>query len=341
MTHMVTLTRSGKQFACAANESILDAASRQGVLLPYGCRNGGCGSCRAKVSSGEIHYPNGHPGGLDESQATRGEALLCQAEPRSDIALDTEELDATRMTQVRTLPARVLGLERVAHDVMHMTLKLPASERLQYLPGQYIEILMRDGRRRAFSLANSPHRDEALSLHIRHVPGGSFSGHVFESMRERALLRIHGPLGGFYLRDDATRPAVLVAGGTGLAPMAAIIEAAIEAADPRPIALYWGARSKRDLYFHEQALTWAEQPNITYVPVLSEPADEDEWAGRTGFVHQTVLEDWADLGPCDVYGSGPPVMIEAIRSSFPSQGLDLDHLYYDSFEYAFETGYDS
>jgi CDP-4-dehydro-6-deoxyglucose reductase, E3 len=340
MSHVVTLTRSGRQFNCEPREAVLDAAMRQGVLIPYGCRNGGCGSCRARLVSGEIDYPSGRPGGLDERQHARGEVLLCQARPSTDVQFDVDELDAARLTQVRTLPARVIGLERVAHDVMIMRLKLPASERLQYLPGQYLEILLRDGRRRAFSIANAPHDDESLALHIRHVPGGTFSGHVFEGMKERALLRLHGPLGGFYLRDDETRPALLIAGGTGLAPMASMIDAAIEAGDSRAMHLYWGTRSAQDLYFDKQASAWAEHGNIDYTSVLSDPTPEDNWTGRTGFVHSSALADHCDMSGYDVYASGPPVMIAAIREQFVAAGLDLDHLYYDSFDYAYETGYD-
>lgn len=341
MSHTVTLTSSGRQFTCESGEAVLDAATRQGVLLPYGCRNGGCGSCRARLRGGEVNYPEGTPGGLDERQRARGEVLLCKAHARSDLALEIDELDGDRTTAVRTLPVRVMALERLAHDVMGVSLRLPASERLQYLPGQYVEVLLRDGRRRAFSLANPPSEDGTLALHIRHVPGGAFSGHVFDGLRERALLRIHGPLGSFYLRDETERPAILVAGGTGLAPVAAIVEAAIACGDPRPLDIYWGVRSARDLYFDAEARRWAEQDNVRYTPVLSEPEDADDWSGRTGFVHAAVLADHPDLANADIYASGPPVMVRTIGEQFPAAGMDPDRLFYDSFEYAFETGYDN
>lgn len=340
MNFSVHLHRSGRQFAASPTESVLDAAMRQGIVIPYGCRNGACGSCRGKVLEGQVEYPAGEPGGLDSVQRARGEALLCQAHAGSDLKLDVEELDADQMAEVRTLPVRVMELEKLAHDVMRMGLKLPATERLQYLPGQYIEIIMRDGRRRAFSLANPPQADELLELHIRHVPGGAFSGHVFDGLKVRALMRIHGPLGSFFLREEP-RPAVLVAGGTGFAPMQALIEGAIAAGDKRPLYLYWGVRGERDLYRDERARGWAERhEHIRYIPVLSDPESGD-WSGRVGFVHEAVLADFADLSGHEVYASGPPVMINAVRNGFVDVGLDLDHLYYDSFDYAFETGYDN
>ncbi|MEM7406193.1 MAG: CDP-6-deoxy-delta-3,4-glucoseen reductase [Pseudomonadota bacterium] len=340
MNFSVHLQRSGRQFDASPAESVLDAAMRHGILIPYGCRNGACGSCRGKILEGQIDYPAGEPGGLDGRQRARGEALLCQAHAASDLKLDVEELDAGQVAEVRTLPVRVMELEKLAHDVMRMGLKLPATERLRYLPGQYIEIILRDGRRRAFSLANPPQADELLELHIRHVPGGAFSGHVFDGLKVRALMRIHGPLGSFFLRDEP-RPAILVAGGTGFAPMQALIEGAIAAADKRELHLYWGVRSARDLYRDERARRWAAQHSqVRYVPVLSDPDGED-WNGRTGFVHEAVLEDFEDLSGHDVYASGPPVMINAVRGHFVDVGLDLDHLYYDSFDYAYETGYDA
>jgi CDP-4-dehydro-6-deoxyglucose reductase, E3 len=348
MTFSVHLERSGRQIEAGPSESVLDAAMRQGIVTPYGCRNGACGSCRGRLLSGQIDYPDGIPGALDERQRARGEILLCQAQARSDLQLDVEELDAGQMTQVRTLPVRVMELERLSHDVMRVGLKLPATERMQYLPGQYLEILMRDGRRRAFSLANAPHDDALLELQIRHVPGGAFSGHVFDGLKERALMRIHGPLGSFFLRE-ADAPALLIAGGTGFAPIQAILAGAIEAGLTRELYVYWGVRSERDLYRHDEMQALAESYSfIHYVPVLSDPApvdaqcaDAPAWSGRSGFVHQAVLQDFADLSQFHVYASGPPVMVQAIRDNFGAAGLDLDRLYYDSFDYAFETGYDT
>ena len=211
----VTLDPGGASFSAGPDESILDAALRRGVALPYGCRNGACGACRARVLDGRVHFPDGAElRGLTEREVRSGWTLLCQARASSDVRLATRADGAG--DGVRTLPARVASRTRLAHDVMELRLQLPPTERLRYRAGQYIDILLRDGRRRAFSLANCPADDAHLVLHIRHVPGGTFSGHVFEDLEERSLLRLQGPLGSFYLRTDSDRPVVLLAGGPAL-----------------------------------------------------------------------------------------------------------------------------
>ena len=334
----VTLDPGGASFSAGPDESILDAALRRGVALPYGCRNGACGACRARVLDGRVHFPDGAElRGLTEREVRSGWTLLCQARASSDVRLATRADGAG--PAVRTLPARVASRKRLAHDVMELRLQLPPTERLRYRAGQYIDILLRDGRRRAFSLANCPADDAHLVLHIRHVPGGTFSGHVFEDLEERSLLRLQGPLGSFYLRTDSDRPVVLLAGGTGFAPVKAIIENALLAPLRREMHLYWGVRSERDLYLPDLPREWARaHPRLHFVPVLSEA--EPDWKGRTGFVHEAVLADFPDLSGHEVYASGPPPMVTAARELFPEHGLNLERLFFDSFDYAYETGHD-
>lgn len=353
MEYDIELVPGGETFCIESGETILDGALRNSIILPYGCRNGACGSCKGKVLDGRFNYPGDnlgdnlgdhpdeHSRGLTEREIAAGWALLCQARPKSALRIQVEPINRQGGVQVRTLPVRVLAKEPLAHDVMGLSLQLPPTERLQYLAGQYIDILMRDGRRRAFSLANAPHDDSALRLHIRHVPSGSFSGHVFGELKERALLRINGPLGAFYLRDDTDRPAIFVAGGTGFAPINAMIENAIHENTARDLHVYWGVRSKRDLYLHDVAQSWSKQnARIRYIPVLSEPEADDSWTGRTGFVHRAVLEDFADLSDYDIYASGPPVMVNAIREEFPNVGAAIERIFSDAFDYAYETGHD-
>ena len=342
MSFSVTLAPSGRSFQVEKDESVLDAALREGVALPYGCRNGTCSSCRGKVVSGNISYPDGLPKALHPDEADNGWGLLCQAIPTTDLKVEIAEISAVAGIDVRTLPCRVVEKTLAAHDVVVLSLKLPEGERLQYLPGQYVDVLLRDGRRRSFSLANPPQPDDLLSLHIRHVPYGTFSGYVFDHLKEKALLRIRGPLGGFFLREASERPLIFLAGGTGFAPVKSIIEATLERFGEREINLYWGVRSKRDLYMHGLASGWAvNHENLHYVPVLSEPAPEDNWSQRTGFVHQAVLDDFPDLSTYEVYSSGPPVMINAAWESFATHGLQPEHHYSDAFEFAYETGADT
>ncbi|MGH3626374.1 MAG: FAD-binding oxidoreductase, partial [Sciscionella sp.] len=226
----------------------------------------------------------------------------------------------------------------LAHDVMAVYLKLPAVSRLGFLPGQYVDVLMADGHRRSFSLANPPHDGKLLELHVGHVPGGYFTTEVFEKLHEGALLRLQGPLGTFFLREDSTRPILMVAGGTGFAPIKAMLRHIWERGGQRRISFYWGARAKRDLY----ADAWlrkraAEQPDFSYIPVLSEPHTEDDWTGRSGFVHDAVLADHPDLSGFDIYLSGPPPMVEAARLGFPTRGAEFRHMFSDAFEFAPEV----
>jgi CDP-4-dehydro-6-deoxyglucose reductase, E3 len=341
MGHRIRLEVSGHELEANAEESVLGAALRAGIALPYGCLNGACRSCQGRILEGRIDYPAGRPKALTPIDDEQGFALLCAARPLSDLVIEVEEISSHKDIVVRTLPCRVTGRERLSHDVIGLELALPESERLQFLAGQYVDIIMRDGRRRAFSLANPPQQDQRLALQIRHVAGGSFSEYVFDHLRDRGLLRIHGPLGAFYLRKRVGRPAILVAGGTGISPVNSIIEDALAEGYPHPLHVYWGVRARRDLYLDERARGWtARHPALRYVPVLSEPEPDDAWGGRTGLVHAAVAEDFPDLTSAAVYMSGPPAMVAAGREVFLARGLDPAHLHYDSFDYAFETGHD-
>ena len=249
------------------------------------------------------------------------------------------ELAGAKDLAIRTLPCRVEKVDRPADDVAVIYLKLPAGERLQFLAGQYIDILMKDGKRRSFSMANAPHDDQFLQLHVRKTPGGAFSRYVFEEMKERAILRFEGPLGTFYLREDSDKPYIFVAGGTGFAPIKAQLEHLFHHGEDRPIVLYWGARSRRDLYLHDLPMRWQqEQPNFTYIPVLSDALPEDAWQGRGGLVHQAVLDDFADLSGYQVYACGAPIMVDSAREAFVrTRGLAEDEFFADSFVYAAES----
>ena len=342
MSSTITLVPSGHTFNVEKDESVLDAALREGIALPYGCRNGTCLSCRGKVLSGEFDYRGEMPKSLLAQPPGDGWDLLCQAVPKGNLTVEIDAISLGSGIEIRTLPCRVIEKKLAAHDVIVLTLKLPEGEMLQYLPGQYVDIRMRDGRRRSFSVANPPQPDDLLTLHIRHLPDGAFSSYVFNHLKEKALLRIRGPLGGFFLRDDPERGLIFLAGGTGFAPVKSIIQAALKHLDQREMHLYWGVRAKRDLYMHELALDWAHShSNFHYVPVLSEPRPEDHWQQRVGFVHEAVLDDFPDLSRYQVYSSGPPVMIDAAWATFAAQGLEPAHHFSDAFEFAYETGADT
>lgn len=331
MTFSVQIEPSGHSFDVEKDETLLEAALRQGIGLPYGCRNGFCGNCLCRLTLGEVDYPKGKPDALKDQR--NNVCLSCQAVPVTDLVIFADEVEKAEEIEVRTLPCRVETVENLAHDVIRLKLKLPENQRLQFLAGQYLDILLADGRRRAFSIANAPHDDACIELHIRHVSGGEFTDFVFHGMHEKAILRIRAPLGTFTLREHSDRPMAFVAGGTGFAPIKGIIEHAFHIGEIRPIRLYWGVRSRRDLYLHDLPLAWErEHANFRYTPVLSEP--DGDWAGRTGWVHEAVLEDSPDMRGFDLYMAGPPPMIKAARDAFTAAGLGHDHMFYDSFEYA-------
>jgi CDP-4-dehydro-6-deoxyglucose reductase len=335
MPYQVNIQSSGHVFEVEKDELILDAALRQGISFPYGCRSGACGTCLGDIVSGDISYPEGLPMALSENDEKQGKALFCQAVAQSDLVINVAEIAGVDDIEVKILPVRVISLRKLSSDVMEMQLKLPETERLQFLAGQYIDIILNDGRHRAFSLANSPSNDAYLELHIRHVPGGYFTDIVFNEMKEKALLRIEGPHGTFFIREDSERPKILIGGGTGFAPLKGMIEQMLEEGVKQPVFLYWGVRAKDDIYHKALAEKWAFQnENIHFIPVLSEPEESDNWEGRTGFVHQAVAEDFSDMSEYDVYLSGPPPMINAAREAFKENGLPDEQIFSDSFEFS-------
>jgi CDP-4-dehydro-6-deoxyglucose reductase, E3 len=329
----VTLQPSGHAFEVEQGESILAAALRHGFVLPYSCRNGACGSCKGRILEGQVDYGTYQEKALPGIEKSEGKALFCQAKPLSDLVLEARTIGAVKDIPIKTLPCRIQRIERLADDVMALYLKLPANERLQFLAGQYLEFLLRDGSRRSFSIANPPHDDELLQLHVRHVPGGHFTDHVFGKMKERDILRFEGPHGTFFLREDSDKPIVLVASGTGFAPIKSVIEHALAEELRRPMTLYWGGRRPKDLYLNQLPVKWAaEHPGFRYVPVISDALPEDDWSGRTGFVHRAVMEDLPDLSGHQVYACGVPVMVDSAKHDFIAQcGLPEDEFYADSF----------
>lgn len=334
-TYRVHIRPSGRTFTARADETVLGAALRQGVVLPYSCRNGSCASCRAQLIDGAVHYPFAPPSALEPGELADGAALLCQAAAASDLEIAAREIEQVAEIPVCLLPARVESRELLSATVIRLRLKLPAARRLQFLAGQYVDVLLPEGKRRAFSIASPPSQTEFLELHVKHVAGGGFTGHVFETMREREILRLEGPLGTFFIRQRTRRPMIMVAGGTGFAPIKAMIEELLISGDTRPVHLYWGARNPAELYQAELAREWTRRhPALRFEAVLS---DAGPGGYRQGWVHEAVVADHPDLSAFDVYMSGPPAMIDAARHAFADAGVDPERLFYDSFDFAPDT----
>ena len=336
MPFTVTVQPSGRSFSVDRDEPILSAAIRQGIGLPYGCKDGACGSCKSRMLEGRVIHGAHQSKALSAEEEAAGWILTCQAAPQSDVVVEARTVPGAGEFAIRKMPSRVTSIIRPAPDVAILKMQLPANDRLQYHAGQYVEFILRDGARRSYSMANAPHTQEAspgIELHLRHLPGGKFTDHVFGNMREKDILRMEGPFGSFFVREDSTKPMILLASGTGFAPIKAIIEHLQFKNSQRQAVLYWGCRSKADLYLHEWALNAAEaMPNLTYIPVLSEPKPEDAWTGRTGFVHQAVMHDHPNLMNHQVYACGAPIMVESAQHDFVvKSGLPDDEFYADSF----------
>jgi len=333
--HKVTIKNSGHTFDVRPSQTVLQAAIEAGINLPYGCRNGACGACKAKLLQGKVTHDDYQGSAMSDAELAAGNALLCCARPMEDLSIECREVGGMAGIKPRILPARVAKKEQLAHDVIALHLQLPASERLQFKAGQYIEFILKDGKRRAFSIANAPHESDFLQLHIRVIAGGVFSEYVEKELQEKAILRLEAPFGSFFLREDSQKPIILVAGGTGFAPVKGIIEHMLHNNINREIVLYRGARELRDLYMHDLCEKWAAlMPNISYIPVLSEPNAEDNWQGRTGLVHQAVLDDISDLSAYQAYACGAPPMVEIAHQTFVQQGLNAEEFFSDAFTFA-------
>ncbi len=336
MTFQITLQPAGRSFEVQRDEAILPAAIRQGVGLPYGCRDGACGSCKSKLVEGRVIHGAHQLKALSVDEEEAGFILTCCATPQTDCVVEARSVPGAGEYPVLKMPSRVISIDKPAPDVAVLRLQLPANQNLQYRAGQYVEFILRDGARRSYSMANAPHElgsPPAIELHLRHMPGGKFTDHVFSAMKEKDILRMEGPFGSFFLREASDKPMVLLASGTGFAPIKSLIQQLQHKSSQRPMVLYWGCRRKSDLYQHDwcqQAA--AEMPQLRYVPVLSEPTADDHWTGRTGFVHQAVMADFPDLSAHQVYACGAPVMVESAQHDFVQHcGLPADEFYADAF----------
>jgi CDP-4-dehydro-6-deoxyglucose reductase len=336
MSHTITIQASERSFSVEAGETILAAGIRQGVGLPYGCRDGACGSCKSRLVTGQVVHGAHQSKALTADEEAAGQILTCCAQPLGDCLIEARVVPGVGDVPVRKMPCRVLSIDRPAADVAVLRLQLPANQPMQYRAGQYVEFILGDGGRRCYSIANSPQRlgtPPSIDLHIRHLPGGRFTDHVFSTLKEKDILRLEGPYGSFFLRQDSSKPIILLASGTGFAPIKAMIEDCQDQASTRDAVLYWGGRHRADLYQNDWCeRASAEMPHLRYVPVLSEATPAEGWGGRTGFVHRAVMADWPDLSRHQVYACGVPAMVDAARRDLVAGcALPPDEFYADSF----------
>ncbi len=336
MSFQITVQPSGRSFTADTTETLLAAGIRQGIGLAYGCKDGACGSCKCKKIEGTVVHGVHQSKALSEEEEAQGLILTCCATAQSDVILESRQVTEAGAFPIKKMPVRVVSLVKKSDDVMVIQLQLPATDVMQFHAGQYIEFLLRDGSRRSYSMGNAPHTLEPgapkVELHIRHMPGGKFTDPVFTTMKEKDILRVEGPYGSFFLREDSNKPMVLLASGTGFAPIKALIEHMQHKGITRPATLYWGGRRPSDLYMNDWvAGQLAQMPNLRYVPVVSNATLEDAWTGRTGFVHQAVLQDHPDLSGFQVYACGAPIVVDSAQRDYGAAGLPAEEFFADSF----------
>ena len=340
MSFQITVEPSGRTFQADAGEMLLAAGIRQGVGMPYGCKDGACGSCKCKVISGDVSMGSHQAKALSAEEELKGFILTCCSSAKSDLVLESRQVVEEGAFPDKKMPVRVSSLEKKTDDVMLVKLQVPASDLLKFKAGQYVDFLLRDGSKRSYSMANAPHTVSAeaphIELHIRHMVGGLFTDHVFSAMKEKEIQRIEGPQGSFFLRES-DKPLIFLASGTGFAPIKALIEEMLYLGNKRDVTFYWGARRPADLYMNDWVLgIVAQMPNLKYIPVVSDALESDGWSGRTGFVHLGVVNDFKDLTNYQVYACGAPIVVDSARTAYAKLGLPSDEFYADSFTSALD-----
>ncbi|OGT36413.1 MAG: hypothetical protein A2W28_06040 [Gammaproteobacteria bacterium RBG_16_51_14] len=330
--HQINTVPCGHTLTARDGETILEAALRQGLNLPYVCRDGACGACKGRILKGTVDYGTYQEGVLTEAEKAQGKALFCCAKPLSDLDIECHEVGEHRQFPVMTMSFRVQKMERAAHDVMLIELVPEGDERMNFVAGQYVAVQLEDGTKRSYSIANPPHEPEHMQLHIRRVEGGKFTGHVFNGMKEGDVLQVEGPYGNFYLREDSDKPIIFMSGGCGFGTIKGMLEHAFKVGMTRPMTLYWGARVPEDFYLAGLPEKWQqEHDNFKFIPVLSEPKPEYGWQGRTGLVNEAILQDYQALDDYQIYACGSPEMVEAGRAPFMARGLPEDQFFSDAF----------
>ncbi len=328
----INIKSTGKTFSVEGGETILEAALRNDIQLPFGCLTGGCGSCKGKVIEGEVDHGDSKAFALSESDRGQGMALFCQARPQSNLAVDTLN-GYQQKNPAKKLPSRVSSINKISSDVISLELKTPPTQNFEFIPGQYIDVLLDNGKRRSYSMANTPDGSHTIQLHIRAIKDGLFTDFVMNTLREKDILRLEGPLGDFSFDRSTDKPAIFLASGTGFAPIKSIIEDQLKQDCSRELTLYWGGRRPQDLYMNLLAEQWSrENSHFKYVPVVSQPRVDDLWKGKTGNVHKAVMEDFKSLADVQIYACGAPAMVEAAQKDFVQyRELPEEEFFSDAF----------
>ncbi|GLT20420.1 CDP-6-deoxy-delta-3,4-glucoseen reductase [Vibrio zhanjiangensis] len=317
MQYKVTLAPSGVHYS--SEDNLLDDALAKNLMLEHSCKNGDCGVCEASVLSGQVLDQNG-------CVVTAGTILTCQSKPLSDVTLEAEFFPELAEIKQQTLPCKVSSISYPTKDIAVLKLRFPPTAKFEFIAGQYLD-LMYKGIKRSYSIASSMSTSHEVELHIRNVPQGKMSEHIFSGIKDNQLMRIEGPKGTFFTRSS-DRKLVFLATGTGIAPVKAMIERLVESGDTRKVMVYWGMRTPSELYCKDLENLIDKLSDALFIPVLSQSAD---WKGRKGYVQNAAIEDIKDLDNCDVYACGSVAMIESARELFSKHNLSKQHFYSDAF----------
>lgn len=335
MHYLVHIKPNGYNLNVTVGETVLAAALRQGYYFPHDCENGVCGTCKGRLLEGHVEYDEPILPGLTEEERETGYALFCSAKPTTDLSIQIDGVIGPEQLPLKKLTYTVEKLEQLTSTIYRAILSPPTNDSLEYRAGQYVELLHRDASPKPFSIANAPLSDDhQIELHIRYQPDNSYTAELLTEIQTSGQIRVKGPFGNCILRDEPAYPILFVAGGTGFAPLKAVIEQALSTGMQRPIYLYWGARTKEDFYMHDLAERWAKHvPNFHYIPVLSDKSEHANWQGRKGMVHEAVLQDHPYLAENHIYISGPTEMVFAACHAFKLHGADRALIYSDMLDY--------
>ncbi|MDH0049307.1 2Fe-2S iron-sulfur cluster-binding protein [Comamonas terrigena] len=318
---------NGKNFQAEVNEPLLDAAARAGIRLNYSCKTGRCSSCKCRVISGKADTLQDAMG-LDAQEKSEGWILSCISAATTNMVLEAEDLGDVCVPDAKTLPCRISQIDLLAPDVVRVFLRFPPTADFQFLAGQYVDVIGPGGIRRSYSLANADFLNRQLELHIRKVDGGAMSNYWFSQAKPNDLLRIHGPLGTFFLRDVQGTDLIFLATGTGIAPiksMLASIDSMPASNRPRSIHIFWGGRTPDDFYIKPESAVGIQNWNF----VLSR--EHPDWQGIRGYVQDAVLNSTIQLKQAMVYACGSDAMIQSAKRSLTNAGLPSKSFYSDAF----------
>jgi propane monooxygenase reductase component len=338
--HQVRFEPVGVEMDVMEGETVLDAAFRQGISLMHGCKEGQCSSCKSLLIDGDIELLKYSTFALPDYQKETDHILLCRTLAYSDITVELLNYDEDLMRRsiaVKEFDAVVVGVTALTHDIRLLEIEL--SNPLRFWAGQYVDLTIPGaGITRSFSMANPPREQNRLKFIVKKYAQGAFSAQLDGGLQVGQRLTAKGPYGTCFRREERTGPMLLIGGGSGMSPLWSILQDHIESGEIRPVRFFYGARTRRDLfYLDEFAALTARLADFRFIPALSHAEPDDEWTAEIGFIHEVVsrtLRAEGLDGEIDAYSCGPPPMIDAVLPILQMSGVEPERIYFDKFTQA-------